>query len=126
MRTTASFDHIEAHVADVPGYCAFLVKVFGGGRHKVISESGTAMFISPDGLCVEVKKRAVPASPVASGICNPCLRREGAKGFIERELGFRIEKTAENPSGKVYFFTDREGILWHIKDYSHKDEYVSW
>ena len=126
MRTTASFDHIEAHVADVPGYCAFLVKVFGGGRHKVISESGTAMFISPDGLCVEVKRREVSAPPAASGICNPCLRREGARGFIEQELGFRIEKTAENPSGKVYFFTDHEGILWHIKDYSQKDGYISW
>lgn len=126
MKTTASFDHIEAHVSDVPGYCAFLTKAFGGGRHRVISSSGTAMFISPDGLCVEVKKRAVSAPPAASGICNPCLRREGAKDFIERELGFRIEKTVENPSGKVYFFTDHEGILWHFKDYSHKDEYISW
>jgi hypothetical protein len=126
MYTPASFDHIEAHVADVPGYCAFLVEVFGGGRHKVISENGTTMFISPDGLCIEVKRREVSASPVASGICNPCLRREGAKGFIEQKLGLRIEKAVENPSGKVYFFTDHEGILWHMKDYSQKDEYTCW
>ena len=126
MNKTAAFDHIEVHVADVPGYCAFLAKMFGGGRHKVISPRGTAMFISPDGLCLEVKKRAVTAAPAASGFCNPCLRRDGAKDFIERELGFRIEKTVENPSGQVYFFTDREGILWHIKDYSHEDEYVAW
>ena len=123
---TASFDHIEAHVADIPAYCAFLTKLFGGGRHKVISETGTSMFISPDGLCVEVKKRAVAAAPAASGFCNPCLRRDGAKAFIERELGLRIDKTVENPSGKVHFFTDHEGIVWHIKDYSQKDEFVSW
>jgi hypothetical protein len=126
MNATSSFDHIEAHVADVPGYCAFLVKVFGGGRHKVIGENGTAMFISPDGLCIEVKKREVSATPAASGICNPCLRRAGAKALIEVELGLRIGKTVENASGKVYFFTDQEGILWHIKDYSQEDEYTSW
>lgn len=126
MDATSSFDHIEAHVADIPRYCAFLTKLFGGGRHRVISEQGTAMFIGPDGLCVEVKKREVPAAPAASGICNPCLRREGAKGFIERVLGARIEKAVENSSGKVYFFTDHEGVLWHIKDYSRKDEYTSW
>lgn len=126
MKSNTSFDHIEAHVADIPGYCAFLVKLFGGGRHKVISEQGTAMFMSPEGLCIEVKRREVSAAPVASGICNPCLRRGGAKGFIERQLGLRIERTVENPSGKVYFFTDHEGILWHVKDYSQKDQYTSW
>lgn len=126
MTTTASFDHFEAHVADIPAYCAFLAKVFGGGRHKVISENGTAMFKSPDGLCIEVKKREVPAPPAASGICNPCLRRAGAKAFIETELGLRIEKSADNPAGKVYFFKDREGILWHIKDYPQEDSYTSW
>jgi hypothetical protein len=126
MNATASFDHIEAHVTDVPGYCSFLVKVFGGGRHKVIGENATAMFISPDGLCIEVKRREVSAAPVVSGICNPCLRRAGAKEFVEQGLGLRIEKTVENASGKVHFFRDREGILWHIKDYAQRDEYTSW
>ncbi|HAH05345.1 MAG TPA: hypothetical protein DCM05_02290 [Elusimicrobia bacterium] len=126
MVLTASFDHIEAHVKDVPAYCLFLVKLFGGGRHKVVDAAGTAMFISPEGLCVEVKKRAVPSPPAASGICQPCLRRSGAKRFIEEELGFPIDRTAENASGKVYFFTDREGVVWHLKDYAQKDEFVSW
>jgi hypothetical protein len=126
MTPSTSFDHIEAHVADVPGYCAFLVRVFGGGRHRVIGAEGTSMFISPEGLCIEVKKRASSSPPAASGLCNPCLRRAGAKDFIERELGLRIDKTAENSSGKVYFFTDGEGVVWHMKDYAGKDEFVSW
>jgi hypothetical protein len=122
----ARFDHLEAHVADIPGYCAFLVRMFDGGRHKVIGRDGTAMFISPEGLCIEVKKRASPQAPAASGVCNPCLRKPGAKAFIEQTLGLRIEQTFENSSGKVHFFTDHEGVVWHLKDYADKDEFTSW
>lgn len=121
-----AFDHFEIHVEDVPRYCAFLAKVFRGGRHKVISESGTSMFISPEGLCIEVKRREETRPPAPSGLCNPCLRMKGAKDFIEKTLGFPVAKTARNPDGEVHFFADHEGVTWHIKDYDHKDAFVDW
>jgi hypothetical protein len=121
-----AFDHFEIHVVDVPRYCAFLAKAFQGGRHKVISESGTAMFISPEGLCIEVKRRKEPRPPAPSGLCNPCLRMKGAKAFIEKTLGFSVDQTVKNPDGEVYFFVDHEGVTWHMKDYDHKDRFVGW
>ena len=52
------FDHIEVHVKNVPAYCKFLSVMFNGGRYKVISDSGTSMFVSDDGINIEVKKKA--------------------------------------------------------------------
>ena len=109
------FDHIEAHVGDINRYCEFLKNLFEGGSWKVISNSGTSMFTSPDGLNIEVKKRKVPTSPEMSGFCNPCLRRPAPKDFITG-LGLTIEKGLSTPSGMVYFFKDHEGVTWHIKD----------
>ena len=120
------FDHIEVHVEDIPKYCDFLVKMFRGGRFKVISDSGTSMFISNDGLNIEIKKKDGSISSVASGFCNPCIRMEKAKDFIENALQFRITKSIQNPDGYCYFFVDHEGITWHIKDYIIKDKYINW
>jgi hypothetical protein len=109
------FDHIEVHVSDIAKYCDFLNKLFEGGSSKVISESGTSMYSSPDGINIEVKKRKVVPLPKMSGFCNPCLRRPNPKEFIT-ELGFVIDKELSAPFGMVYFFTDHEGVTWHIKD----------
>lgn len=126
MGDNVFFDHIEVHVRDVPAYCEFLRKAFRGGRAKTISDSGTSMFISDGGLRIEVKKRAGDAAPCAAGFCNPCLRMEGARSFIEKTLGFPILKTVENPEGRVYFFQDHEGVVWHFKDYLELDKSVNW
>jgi hypothetical protein len=109
------FDHIEVHVKDIQKYCLFLTKIFEGGSYEVISKTGTSMFTSPDGINIEVKKRSIDHEPLASGFCNPALRRLGAKEFI-LGLGFNIEKELEASFGMVYFFKDDEGITWHIKN----------
>ncbi|MFH1581680.1 MAG: hypothetical protein ABIC39_06345 [Pseudomonadota bacterium] len=126
MNKPIFFDHIEVHVSDIPAYCDFLVKMFQGGRYKTISESGTAMFISNEGLNIEIKKKQADKMPCAVGFCNPCLRTEQAKDFIERTLRLKIDRTINNPDGACYFFADHERIVWHIKDYLKKDEYVNW
>lgn len=120
------FDHVEVHVEDVVNYCKFLVKLFNGGRHKVISDTGTSMFVSNDGINIEIKKREVKDFPHASGFCNPCLRMEHAKDFIEHTLKFKITKTVSNPDGGCYFFNDHEGITWHVKDYLIRDKFINW
>ena len=79
MSNPVFFDHIEVHVEDIPKYCAFLVKIFQGGRHKVISKSGTSMFASNDGIHIEIKKKKINDMPIPVGFCNPCLRMENAK-----------------------------------------------
>lgn len=109
------FDHIEAHVGDIPRYCRFLQTLFEGGSFEVISESGTSMFTAPGGTRIEVKKKKTEGAGVEVGFCNPCLRRLDAKEFIT-QLGFLIEKERETSTGMVYFFKDHEGILWHIKN----------
>lgn len=124
--TPIFFDHIEVHVSDISRYCEFLIRLFNGGRWKVISDSGTAMFCSLDGINIEVKKRTVEARPVASGFCNPCLRMENAKSHIEKTLQLKIENTVSNPDGVCYFFFDDEDVLWHIKDYLVQDQYINW
>lgn len=108
-------DHIEVHVDDIVRYCAFMTRLFEGGTFKVISQSGTSMFTSPDGINIEVKKRKTAAAPGMSGFCNPCLRRPNPGDFITG-LGLRIEKELSTPAGMVYFFKDHEGVTWHIKD----------
>lgn len=126
MSNPVFFDHIEAHVEDIPEYCKFLVKIFQGGRYKVISDTGVSMFVSNDGINIEVKKKKTSNLPNSTGFCNPCLRMENAKNFIENELGFKIENTINNVEGDCYFFTDHEGIAWHVKDYLVRDKYINW
>lgn len=109
------FDHVEVHVSDIIRYCKFLKTLFEGGTCEVISKSGTSMFTSPDGINLEVKKRKGEVAPVMSGFCNPCLRRPSPKEFITG-LGLAIDKELSTALGKVYFFTDHEGVMWHIKD----------
>jgi len=120
------FDHIEVHVKNVPAYCKFLSVMFNGGRYKVISDSGTSMFVSDDGINIEVKKKAINQAPAASGFCNPCLRMKKAGDFIVNTLKLKIDKRLKNPDGYCYFFTDHEGITWHIKEYLLRDSYINW
>jgi len=110
----ATFDHIEVHVSEIKKYCDFLTAIFEGGSYKVISESGTAMFTSADGIHIEVKKKKDDQVPEMSGFCNPCLRCPNPKALI---LGLRLKIESEHdaPFGKVYFFKDHEGVSWHIK-----------
>jgi len=126
MSNSIFFDHIEVHVENIAEYCEFLVKIFQGGRYKVISESGTSMFISNDGINIEVKKKKTSAMTAFAGFCKPCLRMENAKNFIENKLQLKIENTVSNPDGDCYFFVDHEGITWHVKDYLIKDKYINW
>jgi len=126
MSKPVHFDHIEVHVQDIPRYCGFLETLFQGGRHKTIGDSGTAMFKTDDGLCIEVKKRGELAVPVQAGFCLPCVRMEDAEAFITGTLGLAVQKTSLNPAGKVVFFTDHEGIAWHIKEYLRQDDYTDW
>jgi len=111
------FDHIEVHVKDIKKYCGFLIKIFQGGKIEVLNEEGISMFTSPDGLNIEVKKKDNKLGPIISGFCNPCLRTDGAKDFIQQTLKYQIIETRKTPQGyPVYFFKDYEGIIWHIKD----------
>lgn len=126
MNTAVFFDHIEVHVKDIPQYCSFLVKLFQGGRYKVISESGTSMFKSNDGINIEIKLKDQNGLPAKAGFCQPCLRMENAKSFIEDQLNLTITLTVNNPDGNCYFFADHEGITWHIKDYLIQDKYINW
>ena len=120
------FDHIEVHVGDIPRYAEFLVALFRGGRWKQISESGTAMYISPDGINIEIKAAESSELPaIGRGFCLPCIRLSDARAHLE-SLGVEMERTIENPEGEVHFFRDVEGIHWHAKDYEHRDRYINW
>jgi hypothetical protein len=111
----ARFDHIEVHVTDIQRYCRFLEEAFEGGSHEVISRTGTSMFTSPDGIRIEVKIRKTEAVPVMSGFCNPCLRRPNPHELAQR-LGLPIDHELDTEFGKVVFFRDHEGVMWHVKD----------
>lgn len=126
MNKQVFFDHIEVHVEDVAKYCQFLTELFQGGRYKVISSTGTSMFVSNDGINIEVKKNHGKETPSAAGFCNPCLRMQNAKTTIEEKFNFEITKTVKNPDGYCYFFLDYEGITWHIKDYLVRDKFINW
>lgn len=126
MDSKVYFDHIEAHVSDIKKYCEFLVKLFRGGRYKQLNENGTSMYLNPDGFAVEIKKKQGDIRPADAGICMPCIRLENPEDFIEKELGFKIEKSFDLPDGKVHFFTDHENIVWHAKSYTHKDRMVDF
>ncbi|PIR26641.1 MAG: hypothetical protein COV43_00660 [Deltaproteobacteria bacterium CG11_big_fil_rev_8_21_14_0_20_42_23] len=117
MRT--QFDHVEVHVDDILKYCTFLTCLFEGGATEVISQTGTSMFTSPDGIHIEVKKKKNSEAAIQSGFCNPCVKRKNAHEFIDK-LGLVVESVRETPAGPVFFFRDHENILWHIKDLPHE------
>lgn len=126
MEKPVYFDHIEAHVSDIQKYCNFLVKLFQGGKHKKINDNGTSMYVSPDDLAIEIKKRASDVLPIESGICMPCIRLENPEDHICNTLGLKIDKSFPLPEGSVYFFTDHENIVWHAKSYIHKDQFIEF
>ncbi len=111
----AKFDHVEVHVSDIQRYCGFLAEIFEGGSHEVISKTGTSMFTSPDGIRIEVKLRKTPAAPAMSGFCNPCLRRPNPWELVAK-LGLTVDHERDTEYGKVVFFQDHEGVMWHVKD----------
>jgi hypothetical protein len=122
------FDHIEVHVTNPLTYSKFLKKIFGGGRYKKISDNGTYMFLSNDLFHIEVKK--ANNSSIVNEISNvgfqfPCLRMKGALDHLNNISELKIDYNIENPDGACYFFTDYEGIKWHIKDYEILDKYVN-
>lgn len=125
MANPVFWDHIEIHVDDIPAYGAFLVKLFGGGRFKQISGSGTSMYLTDRGQAFELKARAAAGAPGRSGFCLPCIRTVDARGHLER-LGLSIDEAATNPDGEVLFFTDHEGVQWHVKSHQRMDDYVNW
>ena len=126
MDNKVFFDHVEAHVSDIKGYCEFLVKLFCGGKFKQLNENGTSMYLNPDGFAIEVKKKGEGLQPVTAGICMPCIRMENPEDHVENELGLKIEKSFDLPDGKVHFFTDHENITWHVKNYTDKDQTVNF
>lgn len=119
------FDHIEIHVDDIPAYCDFLVRLFDGGRHRRISDTGVHMFLTPGGQAFEIKRRVTEQPAARSGFCLPCIRTSGARAHLEA-LGLAVDDTSTNADGNIYFFTDHEGIQWHAKEYDHADAQVSW
>ena len=120
------FDHIEVHVSDTENYCKFLCNLFGGGRYKRISENGTYMFLSNDQFHIEIKKshNLIPTIESSIGFCMPCLRMPNALKHLNN-LNLIISKELQNPDGPCYFFTDIEGINWHIKSYEILDCYIN-
>jgi len=118
------------HVGNASKYAKFLVEIFNEGRFKKISEDNTYMFISPDMIRIEIKES--PKYNLNSnlddhkGFCMPCLRMDNAKKHISNIEGIKIFSERRNPDGPCYFFTDYEGIVWHIKDYQILDKYVNF
>tara|TARA_B100001287_G_scaffold185399_1_gene156422 strand:- start:380 stop:748 length:369 start_codon:yes stop_codon:yes gene_type:complete len=120
-----SFDHIEVFVNNIKDYIDFLKKLFEGGEIKKLSENGTSMFKSPEGLFIELKNKEIASKPILSGFCQPCLRKLNAKEFIDKN-NLEIVSEAESTNGKIYFFKDHEGIIWHLKDYEDRDWTNNW
>ncbi len=120
-----SFDHIEVFVNNINDYIDFLKKLFEGGEIKKLSENGTSMFKSPEGLFIELKNKEIASKPILSGFCQPCLRKLNAKEFIDKN-NLEIVSEAESTNGKIFFFKDHEGIIWHLKDYEDRDWTNNW
>jgi len=120
-----TFDHIEVHVKDIQKYIEFLKIIFEGGESKKLSDEGTSMFKSPEGLFIEIKKINSNNVPQLAGFCQLCLRKTSAKQFIE-DNNLELVSEAESPNGKIYFFKDHEGIIWHLKDYQDRDWTNNW
>ena len=74
-----------------------------------------SLFISPDGINIEIEKKSTDNNPITSGFCNPCIWRVDVKKFLD-SLEIKIEIERETPNGIVYFFKDYEGIMWYIND----------
>lgn len=55
----------------------------------------------------------------------PCLRMKQALEHLNKFSEIKIYKTVMNPDGPCYFFTDHEGICWHIKDYEILDIFTN-
>lgn len=123
------FDHFEIHVRDSAKYVLFLQKLFSGGRFRLISENLTYMFLTQDGVRIEIKQNKSYQNffniDSGIGVCLPCLRTTNARKHIEDIGQITITKIINNPDGDVYFFKDYEQIDWHIKDYNILDKYVN-
>jgi hypothetical protein len=120
------FDHIEVHVSKPEEYCKFLNSLFKGGRYSRISEDGTYMFLTQDQIHLEIKqsKDSLVKLIGSKGFCMPCLRMDNAYDHLIN-LNLSITKELSNPDGPCYFFTDMEGIDWHIKSYMKQDIYIN-
>lgn len=111
---TVHLDHVEIHVDDPASYCVFLARLFRGGRHGALDPGGTRLFVTPGGDRFEVKRREPGATPVRAGVCMPCVRTADPRRLVE-ELGRTVDFTGESPEGEVVFFTDPQGVQWHVK-----------
>ena len=123
------FDHFEIHVSDSAKYVLFLQKLFSGGRCKLISENSTYMFLTQDGMRIEIKQNNsyndIFSIDSGIGVCLPCLRTSNAQKHLEDLEEITITKIIHNPDGDVYFFKDYEQIDWHIKNYDILDIFVN-
>jgi hypothetical protein len=77
-----SFDHIEVHVSDISKYINFLKKLFEGGEFKELSENGTSMFKSPEGLFIELKTKDTKTDPILSGFVSLVLESAMQKNLL--------------------------------------------
>ena len=120
------FDHLEIHVRDVPAYRAFLAALFRGGDYRILNDEGVTMYRTPCGRCFELKPRAPDATPPdRSGVCLPCIRMTDPLPHLA-SLRITPDTTVENEHGRIHFFTDAEGVEWHVKDWPRPDPAVDW
>ncbi|HSM05219.1 MAG TPA: hypothetical protein VK858_11350 [Longimicrobiales bacterium] len=108
-------DHVEVHIDDSTTYCAFLERLFQGGRSRSLDDRGTRLFVAPGGERFEIKVREPGAKPARSGVCMPCLRTPEPRVFVSR-LGLPVDFIGDSPEGEVVFFTDPQGVQWHVKE----------
>ena len=107
-------DHVEIHIDDPDAYCLFLERLFRGGGSRTLDEDGTRLFVAPGGERFEIKRRDPGITPVRSGVCMPCLRTGDPRGLVHA-LGLSIDLEGRSPEGDVLFFTDPQGVQWHVK-----------
>jgi len=123
------FDHFEIHVTNSKKYTKFLQLLFQGGRFKKISKNNTYMFLSPDGIHIEVKENKLFNNNFniesGRGLCLACLRMKNAGKHLKNISGIKITNILHNPDGKCFFFKDYENIDWHIKGYETQDIFVN-
>mgnify|MGYP003343649594 CR=1 FL=1 len=123
------FDHIEVHVKNAKKYAIFLQTLFKYGRFKKISQNNTYMFLGSSDLHIEIKESLNYVNNFNNingiGFCMPCLRMSDARAHLNKISGIKIENEIKNPDGVCIFFTDYEGINWHIKDYEIIDKFIN-
>ena len=107
-------DHVEIHIDDPSSYCVFLEKLFRGGGSRRLDDQGTRLFVAPGGERFEIKRREPGVAPVRSGVCMPCLRTPDPRALING-LGLSVDVEGRSPEGDVLFFTDPQGVQWHVK-----------